>query len=178
MDESLYGKYFGRTNVETASVLQGGTWHDDKVVSLPGIVALTPSEIEATLIGVYALAGGQMDLLLEALHPDSLSATNETREEIRQYVEGSRADGDKRDGLRVLAPNLAAWVRGGGFRQGRRPELSEMDHAVATITTKYRKDGFTDEQIARKLALLEKEDGTPYSVKDVTELGNLGLSWS
>jgi hypothetical protein len=35
----------------------------------------------------------------------------EVREEIRQYVEGSRVDGDKRDGLRVLARQLATWVR-------------------------------------------------------------------
>jgi hypothetical protein len=178
VDESLYGKYFGRTYVETASVLRGSSWTDDEVVSLPDTVALTPSEIEATLIGVYALAGGQMDLLLEALHPDGLSASAGTREEIRQYVEGSRADGEKRDGLKVLAPNLAAWVRGGGTRQGRRPELSEMDHAVASITSKYRKEGLTDEEITRKLAHLKKEDGTRYTIKDVTDLGDLGLSWS
>jgi hypothetical protein len=178
VDEILYGKYFGRTYVETASVLRGGSWADDEVASLPDTVALTPSEIEATLIGVYALADGQMDLLLEALHPDGLSASAETREEIRQYVEGSRAARDKRDGLKVLAPNLAAWVRGGGFHGGRRPQLSEMDHAVASITTKYRKAGLTDEEITRKLKHLEKEDGTRYTIKDVTELGDLGLSWS
>jgi hypothetical protein len=53
-----------------------------------------------------------------------------------------------------------------------------MDHAVSSITTKYRKDGLTDEKIARKLVHLKKEDGTSYSTKDVTELGDLGLSWS
>jgi hypothetical protein len=53
-----------------------------------------------------------------------------------------------------------------------------MDHEVASITTKYRKDGLTDEQIAAKLAHLKKADGTSYNVEDITELGDLGLSWS
>jgi hypothetical protein len=177
INESLYGKYFGRTNVETASVLQGGSWTDDAVVSLPGTVARSPSEIEVTLIGVYALAGGRMDLLLDALHSDSPSVGSDTWEEIRQCIEGSRPH-DKKDGLKVLARQLATWVRGGEVGTGRPPELPEMDHAVASITTKYRKDGLTDEQIANKLVHLERDDGTHYSVEDVTELGDLDLSWS
>jgi hypothetical protein len=73
INEGLYGKYFGRTNVERASVLYGGHWIDDAVISLPGTVAQSPTEIEETLIGVYALAGGRMDLLLEKLHLDPSS---------------------------------------------------------------------------------------------------------
>jgi hypothetical protein len=184
MDESLHGKHFARTNVETAPVFydhdpdEKGFWADDVVIRLPGGVALSPSEIEATLVGVYALAGGQMDLLLEALHPDSLSASAETRKAIRICVEGSRADGDTKDGLKVLARHLATWVRGSEVSPGRPPELSKMDHAVASITAKYRKDGLTDEEITRKLAHLKKVDGTSYSIEDVAKLGDLGLSWS
>ena len=178
INEGLYGKYFGRTNVERASVLDGGHWTDDAVVSLPGTVARSPSEIEVTLIGAYALAGGRMDLLLEKLHLDPSSVDTKTREEIRQCIEGSRADRDKKDGLKVLARQLATWVRGGEVGTGRPSELPEMDHEVASITTKYRKDGLTDEQIAGKLTHLKKEDGTSYSVEDITKLGNLGLSWS
>jgi hypothetical protein len=92
INEGLYGKYFGRTNVETASVLHAGHWTDDAVVSLPGTVARSPTEIEVTLIGVYALAGGRMDLLLEKLHLDPSSVDTRTREKIRQCIEGSRAD--------------------------------------------------------------------------------------
>jgi hypothetical protein len=178
INEGLYGKYFGRTNVERASVLDGGHWTDDAVVSLPGTVARSPSEIEVTLIGVYALAGGRMDLLLEKLHLDPSSVDTRTWEKIRQCIEGSRADRDAKDGLKVLARQLATWVRGGDVGTGRPSGLLEMDHAVASITTKYRKDGLTDEQIAGKLAHLKKEDGTSYSVEDITELGDLGLSWS
>jgi hypothetical protein len=177
INEGLYGKYFGRTNVETASVLHAGHWTDDAVVSLPGTVARSPTEIEVTLIGVYALAGGRMDLLLEKLHLDPSSVDAKTREKIRQCIEGSRADRDAKDGLKVLARQLATWVRGGEVGTGRPSELPEMDHAVASIITKYRKDGLTDEQIAGKLAHLKKVDGTSYSVEDITELGDLGLSW-
>ena len=47
---------------------------------------------------------------------------------------------------------------------------------MASITTKYRKDGLTDEQIAGKLTHLKKEDGTSYSVKDITELETWALA--
>jgi hypothetical protein len=119
-----------------------------------------------------------MDLLLDALHPDPASVDADTRERIQQLVEGTRRGKGTRDSLTVLARQLAALVRGGEVKSGRPSERSERDHEVASITTKYRKDGLTDEEIARKLVHLKKEDGTSYSTKDVTELGDLGLSWS
>jgi hypothetical protein len=201
MDEDLYGKYFVRTNVETAPVFypreryskeewdklceqydldpdDKGFWDTNVLIRLPGGAALSPSEIEATLISVYALAGGQMDLLLDALHPDSLPVKAETQEGIRKCVEGSKADGDPRDGLKVLAQHLATWVRGSEVGPGRPPSLSEVDHAFACRITHHRKHGLTYEEIARKESHRKKEDGTSYSVKDITELGDLGLSWS
>jgi hypothetical protein len=201
IDEGLYGRYFVRANVETAPVFwprerysknewdklceqydldpnDKGFWDTDVVIKLPGGAALSPSEMEATLIGVYALAGGRMDLLLEALHPDSSNAGSKRWEEIRQYVEGSRAGDDKRDGLKVLARQLATWVRGSEVRPGRPPGLSAADHGVACFITHHRKHGLTDEEITRKLSQRTKEDGTSYSLKDITELGELGLSWS
>ena len=178
INERLYGRYFDHTNVETADVLDAdGKWETNALVRLPGRLELSPTEIEVTLIGVYALAGGRMDLLLEKLHLDPSSVDAKTWEEIRQCIEGSRPD-DKRDGLEVLARQLATWVRGSEVRRGRRPELSETDHAVASITSKCRKAGLTDEEITRKVAHLKKEDGTSYTMKDVAELGDLGLSWS
>jgi hypothetical protein len=189
MNETLYGKYFGRTNVETVHIVNTLNADDDLdsddetfwttgVASLPGRVGPSPSETLVILIGVYALAGGPMSLLLDALHPDPASVDAETRAKIQQFVVGGRRGKNTRDGLIVVARNLASLVRGGEVGPGRPSERSEMDHAVASITTKYRKDGLTDEEITRKLAYLEKEDGTSYSVEDVTELGDLGLSWS
>lgn len=178
INEGLYGKYFARTHVETASVLYDGHWTDDAVVSLPNGVAQSPSDIAERLISVYALAGGRMDLLVEALHPDPPPVGAEAWEEIGVCVDGSKADGDKRDGLTVLARLLATWVRGGEVRSGRPSGLSEVDHGFACAITHYRKHGLTDEEIARKESHRKKEDGTSYSVKDITEFGDMGLSWS
>jgi hypothetical protein len=201
MDESLHGRNFVRQNVDTTPVylpkgiLPEGEWeklceqygldpNDEGFLNtnthnkFPGGVALSPSETEVILIGVYALADGDMDALLDVLHLNSSSLGAEAREEIRQYVEGPRADGDKRDGIKILARQLATWVRGSEVRRGRPPGLSEEDHAFACRITHYRKQGFTDEEIARKESDRKKQDGTSYTVKDVTELGDLGLSWS
>jgi len=200
MGESLHGRYFVRQDVETASLLASRDhfpeeewkvlserygfdpddqrfWLPNAVTLLPGGVALSPQETEAILIGVYALAGGDMDALVDTLRPLSSSADAETREEVRQYVEGSRADGDNKDGLKMLALQLAIWVRGSKVRPGRPAGLSKADHALACRITHLREQGITDEEIARKESHRKKEDGTSYTTKDVTELGNLGLSW-
>jgi hypothetical protein len=201
MDEDLHGRYFVRTNIDTTPVffprehLPKEVWEavceqyeldpDDEGFldtnthnKFPGGAATSPSEIEATLISMYALAGGRMDVLLHALHPDSPPVGAKTWEEIRQCIEGSKADGDKRDGLKVLARHLATWVRGSEVRSGRPAGLSEMEHGLACRITHHRKDGLTDEAIVDKLSHYKKEDGTSYSMKDVAELGDLGLSWS
>ena len=101
----------------------------------------------------------------------------ETRERVRLWVEGAKAN-NERDGLKVLARHLATWVRGSEVRSGRPAGLSEADHAFACRITHYRKRGFTDEEIASKESHRKKEDGASYSVEDITELGDLGLSWS
>jgi hypothetical protein len=190
MDESLHGEYFVRQDVEIAGALlprellseehlqllseqhnldldDESVFVPDAPVKLPGGVALSPTETEAILIGVYALADGDTDRLLDALHLDPASVGTETREEIE----------DKRDELKVLARHLATWVRGSEVRRGRPPRLSKADHAFACAITHYRRQGHTDEEIALKESDRKKEDGTSYTVKDVTQLGNLGLSW-
>jgi hypothetical protein len=201
MDEDLRGKYFVRTNVEKAPVFypreryskvewaklceqydldpdDKGFWDTDVLIKLPGGVALSPSEIEATLISVYALADGRMDLLLDALHHDKPPLGTETWEQISVCIEGSKADGDPRDGLKVLAQHLATWVRGSQIRPGKPSGLSKADHGFACRITHYREHGLTDEEIARRESHRKKEDGTNYSVNDITELGDLGLTWS
>ena len=201
VDEDLRGKYFVRTCVEKAPVFypreryskvewdklceqfeldpdDKGFWDTSVLIRLPGGVALSPSEIEATLISVYALADGRMDLLLDALHHDKPPLGTETWEEIRQCIKGSKADGDKRDGLKVLARHLATWVRGSEVGPGKPSGLSEAEHGFACRITHYRKHGLSDEEIARRESHRKKEDGTSYSLKDITELGNLELTWS
>jgi hypothetical protein len=83
MEESLHGRHFVRQDVETAAVLISPELLSEKgreaireqhgldlgedllvpdaVAILPGGVALSPSETGAMLIGVYALAGGDVD---------------------------------------------------------------------------------------------------------------------
>ena len=201
MNEDLHGKYFDRTTVDTSPVylskelLPKELWEtlrnqrgldrgdegflDTEAVSmLPGGVTRSPSEITATLISVYALAGGRMDLLVEALHPDPPPPETETWQEIGLWVNGSKADNDKRDGLKVLARHLATWVRGSEVGRGRQAGLSEADHAFACAITHHRNHGLNDEEIAHKESHRKKEDGTSYSVEEIAELGDLGLSWS
>jgi hypothetical protein len=201
MDEELRGKYFVRTDVDTTPVyfsrdlVSEEVWdtireqHDldpddtdflatDARNKMPGGVAKSPSEALAILISVYALAGGRMDLLVDALQRDLPPAESEVWEEIRLCIEGSKANNDKRDGLKVLARHLATWVRGGEVRPGKPSELSKADHGFAFTITHYRKHGLTDEEILRKESHRKKEDGTSYSLKDIAELGKLGLTWS
>jgi len=196
MDESLHGRHFVRQDVEMATVLfpwehlsekgreeirKLGADGDDFTatgvpVVFPGGVALSPTETEAILIAVYALAGGDIRRLLVALHLDSSAIDAEAQEEIRQCTEGSRPD-DKKDGLKVLARQLATLVRGSEVRTGRPSVRSKADHAFACAITYYRKQGLSDEEIARKEAHRTREDGTSYTMKDIAELGDLGLSW-
>ena len=167
MDEDLRDKYFVRTDVDTTPVyfsrdlVSEEVWeiireqHDldpddtdflvtDARNKLPGGVAKSPSEALAILIGVYALAGGRMELLVDALQRDLPPAESEVWEEIRLCIEGSKANNDKRDGLKVLARHLATWVRGGEVRPGKPSELSKADHGFALTITHYRKHGLTD----------------------------------
>jgi hypothetical protein len=200
MDEGLRGRHFIRQDVGTAAVWfsraamskegweavceqygldpedeHGDYWDPNALTLLSGGVALSPQETEAILIAVYALADGDMEALLNRLPPDSTSIGTEVWEEIRQYVAGSRADGDKRDGLRVLARQLVTWVRGSEVRPGKPSGLSKADHDFARTITHYRKQGLTDEEIARRAWYRKKDDGTSYSTKDVTELRDLNL---
>jgi hypothetical protein len=201
MDEDLRGKYFVRTDVDTNHVyfsredVPEETWETiseqydldpdetrflvtDARNRMPGGVAKSPSEALAILIGVYALADGRMDLLVDELQRDPPPPESEVWDEIRLCVEGSKADNNKRDGLKVLAQHLATWVRGSEVRPGKPSGLSKAEHEFACTITQYRKEGLTDVEIARRESHRKKEDGTTYSVKDIAKLGDLGLSWS
>ncbi len=170
--KSLHGRYFDHTNVETADVLDNyspddeSLWEKDALIRLPGGVELSPSGIEVTLIGVYALAGGRMDLLLEALHPDPSSVDAKTWEEIRQCIEGSRPD-DKKDSLKVLARQFATWVRGSKVGTGRRPSLSEMDHSVELKASELAEEATLTAPERVKLAL-ENGPAYPWEISETT----------
>lgn len=200
MHESMQGKYFVRTDVDTTPVyfsrdfLPEELWETIRAQynldadakdfldtntynRFPGGVSMSPSELEATLIAVYALADGRMDQLLDALHLEPEHISSDTLEGIRLCIHGSKTDGDKRDGLKVLARHLATWVRGSEVRPGKPAGLSAMEHGLACRITQHRKDGLTDEEITRQLSRYKKEDGTSYGIDDVVKLGRLNLTW-
>ncbi len=50
------------------------------------------------LIGAYLLAGGEVESLVEALHPSPSSAD---RSEIRRYIEGRKGGARQQDGIKT-----------------------------------------------------------------------------
>lgn len=101
------------------------------------------------LIAAYVLAEGDLEPLLSALYPGV--APPEVRDQIRKCVDGKK-DGDKRDGLRVVAQQLAKLVRGGEVRRGRDPaDLTRDDINLACRITEERKAGVPDPEIFQKL---------------------------
>ncbi len=68
---------------------------------MPSGAPTSPSLSLPALIAMYLLAGGKLDPLLEALHPNP---TAETREQIARLVESKKKSGGAHfDGLMALA---------------------------------------------------------------------------
>jgi hypothetical protein len=136
--------------------------------------APSPPEPLTTLIGVYALAGGDMEALIQALHSGDLS--REEREEIRKCVEG-RKKTDKKDGLRVVTERLAKLVCGGEIAGAPPPGLSAVEHDAACYITQLRDEGRSDEEVLPRLRNHRMTDGSELTAHDVSRLGNLRLRY-
>jgi hypothetical protein len=105
------------------------------------------------LIGAYLLAGGELEPLIEALHPDPDSAE---RPKIKKRIEGRKRDDDL-DGLKTLARQLATAIRGGTLRTGSPgAELSRHEINVASRITELREQGWSNEDIYQKLCSSER----------------------
>jgi hypothetical protein len=146
----------------------------DSVLVVPAGATPSPPEPLTTLIGVYALAGGDMDQLIQALHNGELS--DEKHEKIRKCVEGKKKlDGE--DGLQIVAERLAKLVYG-GEAIGAPPEgLSTVEHDAACYITQLRDEGHGDEEILTRLRNHRMADGSPLTRQDVSVLGNLRLRY-
>jgi hypothetical protein len=119
----------------------GATW------SIGGGSA-TPAEPLPTLIGVYLLAGGEVEPLVQALHPDPPSAE---WEKIRKRIEDKKSPRTE-DGIIAIAQQLARLILGGEVKRGRDPaELPNHDINLASRITELREQGWADEDIYRKL---------------------------
>jgi hypothetical protein len=146
----------------------------NSVLQAPTEAAPVPSEPLTTLIGVYALAGGQIEPLLEALYPGEPS--REVLEEVRKCVEGKKKP-DKKDGLKAVARQLAILARGGGLKGAPPIALSSEEHDAACYITQLREENRSEELIRRSLSNHRKPDGSKLTKEDVDRLGRLRLRY-
>jgi hypothetical protein len=152
-----------------------GFWVEGGGLKRAAGAARHPAEPHTTLIGVYALAGGDLEQLLEALHPGT--PTQETREAVRRRVDGKKKP-DKMDGLKALARQLATLVRGQALAGAPPPGLTPVEHDAACYITMLRSEKkHTDEEILAKLSNHMMADGRKLSMTDLQRLGNLRLSY-
>jgi hypothetical protein len=124
------------------------------------------------LIGAYLLTGGDVELLVEALHPDPASADWVG---IEKRIEGRKGGPEKLDGLKALAEQLAKAIRGGTLRAGSpAAELSPHEINLASRITERRDAHVPDEQIYEELRQLPRLE-VELTWKEFHRLANLGL---
>lgn len=133
-----------------------------------------PAEPLTTLIGAYALAGGDMEELLGRLYPGA--PTQEIREAIRKRVEGKKKI-DKMDGLKMLARQLVTLVWGQALVGAPPSGLTAMEHDAACYITMLRNEKRSDEEILSRLANHRSADGSELSMTGLHRLGNLRLRY-
>jgi hypothetical protein len=143
-------------------------WQSGAALKDPVGGAFRPSAVLAALIGTYLLAEEPLEPLLEALHPDLQDADSE---QITKYVEG-RKKPDGKDGLKVLAGQIATLVRGGALKTGTPPvALAPREQNLACTITDYREAGLSLDEIHRRLEPLG------LAKQDVRRLADMRLSW-
>jgi hypothetical protein len=136
-----------------------------------------PQDPLPALIGAYLLAGGAVQPLVEALHPDPASADWTG---IEKRIEGRKGGPEKLDGLKALAEQLAKAIRGGTLRAGSPgAELSPDEINLASRITKDQEAGLPDEQIDEKVRRLNRS-GDELTWEEYYRLADLGLRfpWS
>ena len=151
-----------------------GFWVDSGALRRAAGATRHPAEPLTTLIGAYALAGGDMEELLERLYPGA--PTQEIREAIRKRVDGKKKL-DKMDGLKVLAQQLAMLVRGQALVGTPPPGLTRMEHDAACYITMLRGEKRSNEEILSRLSNHRTADGSELSMADVHRLENLRLKY-
>jgi len=146
----------------------------DSILQVPTEAAATPPEPLPTLIGVYALAGGEIEALLKILYPGEPS--KDVLEEVRKCVEGKKKV-DKKDGLKTLARQLATLVYGGDIKGAPRPALSSVEHDAACHITRLREEGRSEAEIVQRLSNHTKPDGSKLTQTDIRRLALLRLKY-
>jgi hypothetical protein len=133
-----------------------------------------PQDPLPALISSYLLAGGEPQLLVEALHPDPASAE---WTKLKKRIEGRKGD-DNLDGLKALAGQLAMLIRGKPYGSGAPPPgLSRHEFNLACCITDARKSQIPDEKIYEDLLRTFGLSKEQLSWATFRRLANLGLRW-
>jgi len=151
-----------------------GFWVEGDGLKRAAGAARHPAEPLTTFIGVYVLADGDMNRLLETLYPGT--PTQETLEAIRKRVDGKKKP-DNMDGIKTLAQQLATLVRGQGLSGAPPPGLTAVEHDAACYITMLREEKFSEEEIEKKLSNHRMANGSALSRADIQRLGNLRLRY-
>ena len=130
------------------------------------------------LIGTYLLAGGDVELLVEALHPSSSEAN---WSEITRYIEGRKGSSRQQDGIKSMALRLAILICGGTLDRGQPPpevpghDLNLSDRIAAGLKAKGPKAKVLPKQLYEELLanLGLSEEEFPWS--EFCRLADLGL---
>jgi len=118
------------------------------------------------LIAAYALADGNMEALLKALHPNPPEVDAAKLSSLLHAKKSEHGE----DGLFRKAQQLATFVRGGKTGRGAPPAcLSADEYVVACAITEYRERGWSEDRIYQTLAHLG------YTREKISDLGSLRL---
>jgi hypothetical protein len=122
------------------------------------------------LIAAYLLAGGEVEPLVAALHPNPASAE---WPKIEKRIEGRKGT-DNLDGLKALAEQLARAIRGGTLGPGSPgAELSPDEINLASRITERHEAQVPDEKIYEELPHLRRAEELSWD--EYHRLADLGL---
>ena len=109
----------------------------------------TPQAPLPALIAAYVLTDGEIESLLDALYPGE--PPTEVVDRIRKRIEDKKGPRTE-DGLKALAGQLAALVRGKDLTPGRAPvHIPRDDYNLSSRITEHREAGMRDEDIFERL---------------------------
>jgi hypothetical protein len=129
------------------------------------------------LIGTYLLAGGEVEPLVEALHPNPSEAD---WSEITKYIEGRKVGARHQDGIKSIALRLASLIRGDTLAKGKPPPGESghnlnLSHRIAARRAAGRKTGVSDKQIYEELLINLRLSKEEFPWDEFRRLADLGL---
>ena len=145
-----------------------GDWYPDMATPIedPIDVSHVPPQPLVMLIAAYTLAGGNMEELLKALHPNPPEVD---AEKLSRLLHAKKSEHGE-DGLCRKAQQLATFVRGGNTGRGAPPpDLSADEYVVACAITEFRERRWSEDRIYQTLVHLD------YTREKIADLGSLRL---